>query len=151
LEQRILAHADRLANAQLKLALGNTFVFRIETEIDERGNKHKQKPVIVDNIEEIIEVLDWEYGDGNNPNDDVNYYFISTKEPDGRAIENLFDRTFGKPAQSISIDTTPNNEYEQLTDEQLDEQIKFLEGTISIEGEKNKRAEIAGDKNNERI
>jgi hypothetical protein len=102
-EKRILAHADRLANAQLKLALGNTFLFRIDTVIDGKGNKQKQRPVVVDNIEEIIDYLDWLDCDGEPVNNDTTYYFITTKDSDGRAIDSLLDRTFGRPVQGITI------------------------------------------------
>jgi hypothetical protein len=127
LEQRILSHADRLANAQLKLALGGMYLFRIDTITDNKGIQHRQKPVIVDDIEEIIEYLDWAYAEGTNVNDNEHYYFITTKEPDGRAIENLFDRTFGRPQQEITISSTPDNEFEQLSDDDIDEQIRLLE------------------------
>lgn len=145
LEQRILRHADRLANAQLKLALGGMYLFRIDTITNEKGQKIKQRPVLVEDIEEIIDYLDWAEADGQEVNDDYKYYFITAKDPDGRAIENLLDRTFGKPIQGIAIETDKSNEFEQLTDEQLDEQIRLLEGTISIEGEKDEGTTVEGD------
>lgn len=133
-DQRILQNSDKLLNAQLKVALGSIMVFRIDTETDDKGRKIKQRPVLVSDIEEIKDVLDYEYGDGDCPNDDSAYYFVTTKEPNSQAIDSLFDRTFGRPTQGIALEPSKESEYEQLTDEQLDEQIALLRGTVAIEG-----------------
>lgn len=95
-----------LLNAQSFLAHGTLKVFRIDTKTVGSGKNAKrirEKPVLVENDEEIIAALDYAFAEGDSPNDDDTYYFISTKDPDNQAINSLLDRTFGKPKEQIAI------------------------------------------------
>lgn len=95
-----------LLSAQSFLAHGTLKVFRIDTRTVGKGKDAKrirEKPVIVENDEEIIAALDYAFAQGESPNDDDTYYFISTKDPDNQAINSLLDRTFGKPKEQIAI------------------------------------------------
>lgn len=100
--QRIMRKADGILNAQLSLAQGQQFLYRIDTEVV-NNKKVKSKPVLVTDPEEIANYLDGEYGDGESVNTETEYYFITTKEPSNMAIDSMFDRTFDKPKQGVEL------------------------------------------------
>ncbi len=97
-----------LLSAQMIIATGSIYVFRIDTEYWNKGTKNekkfKKRPVVVTNQEEIINALDYYYAQGENPNDDETYYFVTTKDPDNQAIKDLLDRTFGKAKESVAVE-----------------------------------------------
>lgn len=100
LKQRILKSVDRLFNAQLALAEGQTYVMRID-ETGEGKNKRREHNVVT-SPEEIKAFLD-EHEGGSGIVDDT-YYYITTKAPDNRAIDSMMDRVFGKARQTIGLD-----------------------------------------------
>jgi hypothetical protein len=95
MKQRILRSQDALLNAQMGLAQGFTFLYCITTNV--KGIK--SKPVLVTSQDTIEAYLAGEL-DGE-PDE---YYYMTTKEPDGKAIDSLLDRTHGKARQNIGID-----------------------------------------------
>ena len=110
LRQRIMKKADRILNAQLSLAEGQQFLYKIDTHYEVTGPKGgktrvRSKPKLVTEPDEIAGFLDGEYGDGDSPNTETKYYFITTKEPVNNAIDSMFDRTFDKAKQSTDITT----------------------------------------------
>ena len=90
--QRVMAKADALFNAQLSLAVGSIKVFRID-ETGEGKNK-KREHVLVTNEDEIKVLLDEH--DGSNGTVDGVYYYFSTVLPDNKAIEAMLNRAVGK-------------------------------------------------------
>lgn len=108
LRQRILQNAQSLFNAAKSAAIGNQYLYKIETTIDPKTKKRtRSRPVIVESqieIEDYIDRLDRENrGETVDDEDDTVYYFISTKEPNVNAIKDLFDRAFGKPKEELEI------------------------------------------------
>jgi hypothetical protein len=106
LKQRIMQSADSLFNSAKSLAIGNQFLYKIETKME--GKKAvRSKPVLVTSeieINDYIDRLDRENrGDEVEKDDDI-YYFITTKEPDITAVRELFDRALGKPLQSVKTE-----------------------------------------------
>src|SRR4051812_43404016 len=97
---RIVGVADRLLNAQLTLAEGVSFLFRID-EIGEGKNKRREH-VLVTKPDEIKQFLDETGGSGGISGG--NYYYIQTKSPDNKAIDSMFDRTFGKAGTKQALD-----------------------------------------------
>jgi hypothetical protein len=104
LTQTIMRRWGGLINSQFILANGYMKVFRIDTEIDSKGNKKKLRPVLVTDEEEITDAIDWEFGEGENPNTDTEYYFVASTPPDNNAIRDLLDRAFGKATQTLALD-----------------------------------------------
>jgi hypothetical protein len=104
--QKILKSADVLFNAQLQIATGQTFLYKIEKEeiIGPKGGKsyRNKKPELVTSSWEIEEYLqgvaEGDVNDDSDPNSV--YYFLTTKPPDNKAIDSLLDRGLGKVAQS---------------------------------------------------
>lgn len=109
----VVKRSQGLLNVQSMLALGSIKVFRIDSHWEDSQNgktkyKVKSKPRLVVNNDEIIAALDFEFGSGlENPSNDSTYYFVTTKDPDGQAINSLMDRTFGRPKESIEITAPP--------------------------------------------
>lgn len=95
LEERILKNVDRMFNAQMKLAEGCTFLYKVET--DEKGKKRPAQ--LVTDPEEIKAYLDEEVDDPDC------YYYISTQKPDNRALDSLQNRAFGRATEHKDITT----------------------------------------------
>ncbi len=94
-------------STQMVRAMGAIQVFRIDTETIGEGKNAKRirsRPVLVTDLEEIINALDFEYAHGENPSDDDRYYFVMSKEPSDKAIDSLLDRTFGKAKESMAVE-----------------------------------------------
>lgn len=112
LEQRILRAADRLATAQIHIATGQTFLYKIEKEeiIGPKGGKsyRNKKPVLVTSQYEIESYLNGiAEGDPNDDSDPTaTYYYMTTKEPNNEALKDLWNRVHGMP--KATIDTNVN-------------------------------------------
>lgn len=98
MKQKIMASVEELLRHQLLAARGVTYLYRID-ENKKGGREH----VIVTDPDEIGDVLSQlEGGLADEVND--NYYYISTRAPDTKAIDSLLDRVFGKARQTVEID-----------------------------------------------
>ena len=112
---RAMRHADLLLSGQLTVALGQTFLYKIEKEkiIGPKGgvSYKPKKPVLVTAQWEIEEYIESEAcGSGANLNEPgATYYFITTKEPDGSVADSILDRTFGRSVQAVTVGG-PNGE-----------------------------------------
>lgn len=93
-EDRIHANADRLLNAALTKALGESFLFHKYTVGS--GTKARTETEIVTDVDTIVAYLNDELD-----NLDDEYYYISTKPVDMVAVKELYDRAFGKPKQTV--------------------------------------------------
>ena len=92
---RVTKLTDKLLNAQLTLALGTAYLIRVD--IVNKGQKNERREhVIVTDPNEILQYF-------NEETDKDTYYYISTKEPDVRAIRDILERTYGKPEQAVDI------------------------------------------------
>lgn len=107
----IAGRTRKLIDTQTILAMGAIKIYKIHYHWEGSSKKRtliKDKPEIVENDEEIIHVIDWEFGSGamGNPSDhdhedeEYDYYFVMTKEPDNQALNSLMDRTFGKATEN---------------------------------------------------
>ena len=99
LHGRILSAVDRIFNAQLALAEGTTYLYRID-EVG-KGKEKRREHVLVTDPEEIKQVLD--ETDGAAGTTDNGYYVITTKAPDNKAIDSMLDRVFGKATQKTEV------------------------------------------------
>lgn len=99
--QRVMAKADALFNAQLTLAVGSVKVFRIDETEGDNGKK-KREHVHITDADEIKALLD--AYDGGNGVVGGSYYYFSDVLPDNKAIDSMMNRTFGKPTEKITID-----------------------------------------------
>ncbi len=99
LRERIMKNSQRILDSQMSLAQGQQFLYRIETY----KNGSKSKPELITDENTIQKYLDGEFGDGESIDDDKEYYFITTKEPNNQAIDSMYNRVFGKPIDSLEV------------------------------------------------
>lgn len=96
MKTRIAKTADKLLNSQMNLAQGVQMLYCITA--NEKGIR--SKPELITSQTTIESYLAGELED-----DDKEYYFITTERPDNRALDSLFDRTFGKSKESLDVTT----------------------------------------------
>lgn len=115
IQQRVMRIADNLLDARITLALGQTFLYKVEkyyeTVTDDKGKTRKilkaKPPKLVESEVEIRDYLESEIrksnGEINMTESDDDFYFITAKEPNDGAIERLLSRTFGNSVQPVSL------------------------------------------------
>ena len=98
MRQRILKDLDPIISAQLQLAKGISYLYKI---VEDEDDNKKRKHILVENPKEIESVMNKTNGEGGNCDGD--FYYITTKAPENKAIDSLIDRVFGKAKQSVEI------------------------------------------------
>lgn len=96
-KDRVAKLSQSILDSQLSLARGLQFLYKVAK--DEEGQK--SKPVLVTSEDEIHDYLDGVYDD----QPDV-YYYLTVKEPNNQAIDSMFNRTFGKAAETVNANVT---------------------------------------------
>lgn len=94
LDQRFLRATDKIANAQIALASGLSFLYRVHT--DKKGVR--SKPELITSQSDIESYLE-----GSFEHDESDYYYITTKEPSNQAIDSILNRVHGKPTESLDV------------------------------------------------
>lgn len=102
MEKMLYRKTAPLIRAGMIAAMGQNFVYRIDEERDSKGKLLSRKHVLVTEPEEIADALDQIEEGGRSANDD--FYYVTTKEPDVRAIEMLLNRAYGKPKESLKVE-----------------------------------------------
>jgi len=104
-KNRILSQVQDLLTAQLNIAKGTSYLYKIVTHKSVKGGEGRREHILVTDPYEIKDFLDELEGeDGVNPNtDNEDYYYISTKQPDNRALDSLINRVFGKPKETLDV------------------------------------------------
>lgn len=94
-KKRIALHSNKLLTALLSAALGESYLYKIETVLDKQ-NRAIQKHIQVTDPEEIQMYLD-------NPleTEGETYFYIAKKAPDTTAINSLLDRMMGRPTTKV--------------------------------------------------
>lgn len=114
--QRTMRSADLLFDAQITLARGQTFLYKIEKEWIKTGSKRNgedtgywrnKKPKLVESQSEIEVFLETHTDKANGDIEDDNdpsstYYFLTVKEPNNQALDSMLDRSLGKTAQAVT-------------------------------------------------
>lgn len=121
-KNRILNNIHELLNAQMNIAKGSSYLFKV-VETGE-GKEVKREHVLVTSSKEISSFLDEMQGADVGVVDDT-YYYITTKQPDNKALDSLIDRVLGKSRQTTDITSggksfIPNTEEEKKIDDALD-------------------------------
>lgn len=112
MKQRTMKLAQKLMDKQLILASGQQFLYKIEKEIikgPKGGISYKSKrPELVTSeleirsyLENLVDKANGDIEDDQNPG--ATYYFLTSKEPNGPAIDSMLDRTFGRPVNSTKL------------------------------------------------
>lgn len=123
IRQRTLGVADILFEAQLSLARGAEYLFRIDKEfiktgVDKKGNERgywrNKKPVLVTDPNEMAQYLEDELVNGNahdEYDESAAYYYLSARDPQNQAIEAMQDRGLGPVKHEVDITITPKPIY----------------------------------------
>ena len=101
-KKRVVERAHLLLRAQMTRAIGLSHLFKIEKYHEGKGKNRVVKtrpPKKVTSQYEIEAYLSGLYESEKDYDDD--YYYITTKDPDNKALDSLLDRTFGKSSQPI--------------------------------------------------
>ncbi len=91
--QTVQNATQHLIQRQMGLAVGSQYLYKIK--------KGEQEPIRV--------TADWELeaflrGDFEDPKEsNYTYYFLTTKDPDNRALDSLFNRTYGKATDNLDV------------------------------------------------
>lgn len=96
--------SHKLFNAQLSLALGEQSLY---------VKRKKGDKTITERIEDEDTIV--QYLNGELDDDDNEYYYLSKKSPDNKALDSILDRTFGKARQAMDIDLTSDDEPINIT------------------------------------
>jgi hypothetical protein len=135
LRQRTLRNADVLYDAQITLAKGQTFLYKIEKYYEGSGKNRvlkRKKPQLVTSQYEIEDYLENRLDEGDLEDKEATYYFLTTKEPNNQAIDSMLDRALGKAIQV----TDNTHHFDRFGTDDLnallsvlskDEQTKFYE------------------------
>jgi hypothetical protein len=115
MQQRIMQAGDILLDRLFHNALGHSYLFKIEKYWETVKNKKGEStrvlrckpPKRVTAENEIREYLVGLIDEGDLEEEDDTYYYITTKDPDTRAIELMLNRTFGNSVQPVQM-TDPN-------------------------------------------
>lgn len=100
--ERVFGVQDQLLNAQISVALGTSYLYRVD--IDDDGNR--KRPVQVVDENEIQSYISGLFSHDKQRE----YYYIHTEKPDVRAIDSLLDRGLGK---ATSVDESGQDEQQQ--------------------------------------
>lgn len=101
--ERVALNADSLFNSAKILALGQTYIYRLDEEEHQKkdGTKYTIKtPVLVTDPDELADAIDALECNGENGGENP-YYYATTKPGDIRAIDSLMNRAFGRPKETI--------------------------------------------------
>lgn len=102
INQIIMNKAESIVRASIIPALGMTFVYRIDEEINEKGKVTMRKHILVEDPDEIAEALDQMEEGGQHPED--KFYYVTAKAPEYKAGESLLNRWLGKPKETLGVE-----------------------------------------------
>lgn len=124
-KERVEKHADRLFNAQAKLATGEQYLFCRTTTEDSKGKRMTTTEIITD-PEIIKQYLDDELDDTTDE-----YYYISTKPANNMAIDSLLNRAFGTPNKNIDVKSNGNTILDRMDDKDVQRIASALGAALS--------------------
>jgi len=103
LKRNIFKSASALLASQLALARGSYVLF-----CKEQKKSGKKTYFVTEKITDEATIEAYLRGELDTKGGEQ-YYFFAVEKPDNRAIDSLFDRAFGKAAQTIAFDQDKNN------------------------------------------
>ena len=103
IRQRVFKAIPNIITAQMNLARGCQYLFKLEKIYDKKSNQwivpKGSQPKIVKDKDEIASYLAGDYND----KPEADYYFLTTEKPDNKALDSLLDRTLGKATQKVDL------------------------------------------------
>lgn len=102
-EQKMVDSLFAITRAQLMIALGSQYLFRIKKEKVGKTIVSKKAERVTDPDEIEMYLDDYINGDVDT-SPEADYFFFTANDPDIRAISDILDRINGKPTQRIAGD-----------------------------------------------
>lgn len=103
--QRVMKHVDDLFNAQYQLATGEQVLMVKIKERNSEGKVIRSYFEQVTDKETIKQYLDYEFAnEGDDPNDEEHFYYLSTKPANNQALDSLMNRALGKVPERLEIE-----------------------------------------------
>lgn len=99
-KQYFFERARDMSRSAMVAALGQTYVYKLGID---------KKTMLVEDPQEIAHALDLIHDKTMHGFADGQYYFVTTTAPDMNAIDKIWQRMWGKAAESITIDATVKN------------------------------------------
>lgn len=116
-QRRIMKIADRLVDRQVSLAIGQSFLYRIDKTWVQTGKGRgywRNKPAVIETDPEVIQAyLDGAFDDRSEDEGGSSYYFITTKEPSGQDVERLLNRAIGPAPKTLEL-TNPDGSLKSI-------------------------------------
>ena len=118
-QQAILRELSELRDAHFSVAKGTQIIVARDLIWDDKKKKKVRKGRFVrltrpDEIEDVI----------NDSKEEEDYYIIFTQDPNPKALEDLINRVFGKPKESLDISAELKQKVE-VTTKELENYIKW--------------------------
>ncbi len=115
MQQRIMEAADFLLDSQIVLARGVSYLYKIEKYWKKYGRRKvlmRKEPKLVTDPEEIRQYLVRLLPESglHDQSPTATYFFITTDKPDNRAIDSLWNRTFGRSVQPVALTDAEGND-----------------------------------------
>ncbi len=108
LDQRYMRVSDKIAGAQISLALGIQYMMKIDKVYNVKSKTWiAQKPVRVINDFEIalgLEAMRTARDSSEYSEAETEYYYMTADKPDNAAIDSILNRVHGKPTESLQLD-----------------------------------------------
>ena len=114
IKQRVMRSSGQLINSQMALAQGLQMLYVVRT-IKMGKKKMRLRPEVVTDQSTIEKYLAGELDE-----EEYKYYYLSTKEPDNKALDSLLDRTFDRATQpgpqiAIGVQVNMRDERDEIT------------------------------------
>lgn len=134
LESKVIAAHEPLILAQLSIAIGQQFLFKIEKQLligPKGGKTYKPLPpkMVTDPKEIELYLLGLVVnGDMYKETDPAaTYYYITTKEPNNMAIDSLFNRLHGRPKETLDLNANVQFSLKALATKRLQKAQETLD------------------------
>jgi hypothetical protein len=103
LKERYIGATEKIANAQLGLAVGSQYLYKVITY--KKGGR--SRPELVEDQATIESYLNGDFDSGRTTaKGDEEFYFLTAKDPDNRAIDSIQNRLHGRPKETIDLQNT---------------------------------------------
>jgi len=100
IRQIVYKNTDKLMSAKMSLALGTRVLMR--RKWNDKLNRYERAEQVADEKEIACVISEINGPEGSLDEGDY-YFWIEAQRPEGRDIDNIWDRAFGKPPQSIDL------------------------------------------------
>lgn len=105
LRDKIIKKLDPMFIAAYNAVVGERFIYKISREKGPRGGEKYAKHELLTSASDIQHALDViAQTDGQDGENEDDYYYVNVKPADTRAFNDLLNRVFGRPKETLELD-----------------------------------------------